>query len=162
MRKTWAPRGQTPILRHRYSRERLSAISALTVSPFRQRLALYFQLHPHNLRSAQVVAFLRVLLRHQRGPVLLLWDTSPTHKSRVTEQFLARQRRLHVEPFPAYAPELNPDEQVWTQLKRAVANGTPDGLAELETMLHRVLGRLQRCPTLLRSCLHASELPWPR
>lgn len=136
--------------------------SALTVSPIRQRLALYFQLHPHNLRSAQVVAFLRVLLRHQRGPVLLLWDTSPTHKSRVPEQFLARQRRLHVEPFPAYAPELNPDEQVWTQLKRAVANGTPDGLAELETMLHRVLGRLQRCPTLLRSYLHASELPWPR
>ena len=147
-------------MRHRYSRQRLSAVSALTVSPIRHRLGLYFRFHPNNIRSAEVMAFLEDLLGHIRGTILLLWDANPPHRSRTTQQFLAQHPRLRVERFPGYAPELNPDEQVWTQLKRAVANGTPPGLRELATMLHRTIGRLRRSQRLLLSCIRGSELPW--
>lgn len=160
VRKTWAPRGQTPILRHRYAHDRLSAIPALTVSPRRRHPALYVQFHPTNIRSPEVVAFLQHLLRHLRGPIVLLWDDSRPHKSHLVERFLDRHPRLPVERFPGYAPELNPDEFVWTQLKRAVANATPDNLSDLGTLLLREILRTRRSQPLLAACITASKLPW--
>ena len=59
MRKTWAPVGHTPIFRHSYSRERISAISAVTVSPSRQRLGLYFRFHSSNITGVEIIGFLR-------------------------------------------------------------------------------------------------------
>ena len=117
------------------------------------------QLHPCNIRSAQLIAFLTDLRRHLRRPIVLLWDKNPTHTSRATQDFLARQRRLQVEPFPAYAPELNPDELVWTQLKRALANGAAGHLAELASRLRRALRHLRCSQPLLASCIRGSELP---
>lgn len=70
---TWAPPGRTPHLRCAGHWTKVSAISALTVSPRRRRIALYARFHAlRNIRSAEVVAFLRRLLRHLRGPVFLL------------------------------------------------------------------------------------------
>lgn len=106
------------------------------------------------------MAFLQNLLRHLRGPIVLLWDDSRPHKSHLVEHFLDRHPRLHVERFPGYAPELNPDEFVWTQLKRAVANATPDNLSDLGTLLLGEILRLRRSQPLLASCITASELPW--
>ena len=110
----------------------------------------------------EVIAFLRYLLRHLRGVVVLLWDSGAIHRHAIVRNFLRKHKRLHVHPFPFYAPELNPDEFVWTQAKRALSNGAPSDIATLETRLRRSIHRIRASQPLLWSCIHASDLPWPR
>jgi transposase len=160
--RTWAPRGQTPILRHFYRRERISAISSLTISPKRRHVALYFRFQGRNINTFDVATFLRHLLRHLRGHVILLWDKARIHRGKPIRNLLDRYPRLHVEWFPGYAPELNPAEFVWTQAKRSLANSSPEGAKELKRMLGGTARRLQRSQRLLWSCIWASALPWKR
>jgi transposase len=160
VRKTWAPVGQTPILRHSYRHDKVSDIFAVTISSLRQWIGLYFQCHRDNINSERVVGFLRLLLRHLRGEVVLLWDGGKIHRNEAVRHYLQRCRRLYVHRFPAYAPELNPDEHIWTQAKQALANSTPNTAAELECHPDGVLFRLQHSPNRLWSCIDAAELPW--
>ncbi len=159
VRRTWAPRGTTPIVRHRYRRDKVSAISAVTVSPRRHRCGLYAHFHCDNITQVEVALFLRLLLRHLAGPIIVLWDGGAIHGGPDVHQLLARHPRLHVERFPAYAPELNPDELVWHYLKGALANGSPDTVDDLLDDLTRVTRQLRRAPTLLRAFIIGSELP---
>ena len=100
VRRTWAPRGRTPIIWHRYRHDRISAISAVTVSFRRQRLGLYFHLHRENISQSEVVLFLRYLLQQIRGPIVLLWDGGSIHTGQEIQVFLAHHPRLHVERLP--------------------------------------------------------------
>jgi transposase len=115
-------------VRHRYRHDRVSAISAVTVSPQRHRCGFYAHLHVDNITHVEVAIFLRLLLRHLRGHIVLLWDGGPIHRGPDVVTLLARHPRLHVERFPAYAPELNPDEWAWSHLKTSLANGRPDDI----------------------------------
>jgi hypothetical protein len=161
VRKTWAPRGQTPVLRHWTRRDKRSVISAITVSPRRRHLGLYFQLHPAvNIRQPAVIAFLRHLLRHLRGPLIILWDGGGPHTGQVLRAWLRRTRRVHLEPFPAYAPELNPDEGIHRLTKRLVANGRPDDLRMLTQRVRGAHRRVGRSQALLRSCVRHAGLPF--
>lgn len=159
VRRTWAPRGKTPLLYHSYRRDRISTISALTVSPCRGRAGLYVAFHRRNITGVEVVEFLRHLQRHLHKPIVLLWDGGSIHRRRLVKDYLADSHtRFHVYRFPAYAPELNPDEYVWTQSKRYLANTTPRDLDELGQDLRRALGRIGRSQQLLKACLHESAL----
>ena len=160
VRKTWAPVGCTPTVRHSYKRDKLSAISAVSVSPTRTRVGLYMHLHEDNITGTEVVVFLRHLLRHLRGPVVLLWDGGSIHKRDDVTAFRRRNPRLTVHRFPAYAPELNPDEVVWTQMKNELANGAPEDLSQLNDQLRRSFTRLYGSQQLLWSCILGSDLPW--
>ena len=162
MARTWAPKGSTPIVRYVYKQDRISAISALAVSPKRRRLALYLHLRTRNLTGLDVRAFLTHLLRHLRGPIVLLWDRGTIHRRREVTQWITAHPRLRVEPFPAYAPELNPAEYVWNQADRALANGAPMDLVQLHSRLQHSVRRIRRSQTLLWSCIYASDLPWTR
>jgi transposase len=162
VRRTWAPRGQTPCLRHRYRHDRLSVCSGLAVSPRRRRLALYLRCRARSLTGLDIRAFLQHLLRHLRGPVDLLWDRGSIHRRREVRTFLADHPRLHVHYFPAYAPELNPAEYVWTRADHELANGVPDDLRELRARRAGATRRLRRSQALLWSCIYASDLPWAR
>ena len=83
VRRTWAPRGHTPLVRHRYRRDKISAISAVTLSARRRRLGLYLHFHPdQNITHVEVARFLRALLRHLRGHVIVLWDGGPIRSTR--------------------------------------------------------------------------------
>ena len=159
VRRTWAPRGQTPIVWHRYRHDKISAISGVTVSAQRHRLGLYLHFHLDNITHMEVAIFLRALLRHLRQQVIVVWDSGPIHNGPEVRAVLRRYPRLHVERFPGYAPELNPDECVWTHLKGALANGRPDTVAELLTTLGRLARKVRRRPALLRSFVTASDLP---
>src|SRR5262249_44526678 len=120
VRRTWAPRGQTPVLHAWDRRDRISAISGITVSPKNRTLNLYFDLLPDNAnaRGEDVVDFLRHLKTHLGGPLTILWDGSRIHdRSRVVQQFLAAHPDIRTERLPAYAPEMNPDELVWAWTK---------------------------------------------
>ena len=120
-------RGHTPIVRHRYQRDKVSAISAVTVSPARRRVGLYLHLHPdENITNVEVAVFLRALLRHLRGHVIVLLDSGSIHKGPAVQALAARCPRLHLAWFPGYAPELNPDEWVWAYFKAKLANGHPE------------------------------------
>jgi transposase len=159
VRRTWAPRGQTPVLRHRYRRDKISTISAVSVSPRRQRCGLYAHFHLDNITQVEVALFLQLLLRHLHGQIILLWDGGSIHNGPAVDAVLARHPRLHVERFPAYAPELNPDEFVWDNLKLRLASGAPENVEELMNDLTHELRCLRHTPTLLRSFIIASELP---
>ena len=112
VRRTWAPRGRTPILRQRTRHHRrVSAIGGLSLSPRRRHLGWYLQFHVDaTIRQEQVLDFLRHLLRHLGGPLIVVWDRLAAHRSRALRQWLRRCRRVHVEYLPGYAPELNPNE----------------------------------------------------
>jgi hypothetical protein len=151
--RTWAPVGRTPVLRHSYRRERLSVIGGLSVSPVRQRLGLYFQIYPWNVTAVEVVQCLAELLRHLRGKVIVVWDGGSIHRDRKVVEFCRQHRRLHLERFPAYAPELNPEEYVWTQSKRKVGNTCPKSRNELLDLVVDALCDIQESPSLLGACL---------
>lgn len=103
--------------------------------------------------------FLRALLRHLRKHVIVVWDGGSIHKGPDVRALLQRCPRLHVERFPGYAPELNPDEFVWTHFKAALANGRPDNLHQLLTTLCRLTAKVRRRPALIRSFVAAADLP---
>jgi transposase len=157
VRRTWAPRGKTPVLHHSYRRDRISTISAVTLSPCRHRVGLFVRFHRKNITGVEVVEFLRALQRHLRRPIVLLWDGGTIHRRKLVQNYLACSR-YHVYRFPAYAPELNPDEYVWTQSKRRLSNATPRDVDELDRDLRQALGRISNSQKLLRACLKESRL----
>lgn len=120
VRRTLAPRGQTPVLDCWDRRDRISAISCLTLSPLVGRPGLYFELLPVNktVHGEEIVAFLAALRRELRGPFTVVWDRSKIHsRSKVVKAWLAEHPQVVVEDFPGYAPTLNPDEWVWSWTK---------------------------------------------
>ena len=159
VRKTWSPRGQTPFHYHWLRHDKVSAISAISVSPKRRRLSLYCRLYEQNINREDVHDFLRDLLRHIPGHLFVLLDNAQIHKGGPIVTLLARSSRLHLVPLPPYAPELNPDEGIWRHLKHALANTRPDNTDDLMNMLSEDLLRLSRSPSLLRGCIHQSDLP---
>jgi len=123
-------------------------------------VALYVRLQTHSFNGLDVRRFLRQLLRHLRGPLVLLWDRGPIHRRREVQEFIQRHPRLHIEPFPAYAPELNPAEYVWCQSDSRLANGAPPDVAHLYRQLRAALQHTRGSQQLLWSCIYASDLPW--
>ena len=148
------------MLRHFDRRDRISAISAISVSPKRRRLNLYFQLHPKNIQQQEVRSFLRHLLRHLRGHLFVLWDGGRPHTGGLVKELARRVPRLHLLRFPGYAPELNPDEGIWCLAKRQLANGCPKDLSELTASLSNVLQSIRRSRRHLRACITHSGLPF--
>lgn len=162
VRRTWAPQGQTPILRQRTnSHKKVSVIGTLTVTPRRDQVGFCFRLHPDtNINTAKVEAFLAQLDKHLPGPIVLLWDRFGPHKSRQMMAFLAKHPDLHPEFFPPYAPELNPTERVWGYLKiNPMANAPAYALADLTCATRRHARSLQRKERLLRAFLRHTKLP---
>ncbi len=160
-RRTWAPQGQTPIVRYSYRHDRISAIAALTVSARRHHMGLYVRFQQNNFKAPDVVNFLRMLLQHLRGNVVLLWDGASIHKGPFVAELRRRYPRLHVEPFPGYAPELNPTEYVWGDFKGHDANSLPLNKQDIRQKLHANTRRVRRSQAKLRSFVLASELPSP-
>jgi hypothetical protein len=123
-----------PVFFHLYKKDKIWAISSLAVSPKRKRLALLIQFHRRDLSGLDVRAFLKELLKHIRGALVLLWDRATIHRRKSVRDFLARHPRLQVEYFPAYAPELNPAEYVWNPTDHMLCNRPPEDWEELKGM----------------------------
>lgn len=151
--------GHTPIVRYNYKHDRISALAALSVSALRKRMGLYLRFQSRNFCAADVASFLRQLLGHLRGPVILLWDNGRIHKGPFITQLRKAHPRLHIEPFPGYAPELNPVEQVWNDFKAHTANSLLRNPRHLRSTLHNNTRRVCRSQEKLRSFIAASDLP---
>ena len=117
MAKTYAPKGKTPLLRHKLSREHLSVMSAIP-----ENCRIYVQIQKESFKGNNVVEFLRHLSRHIKDAIMLIWDGCSIHKSKDVKKFLAEENngKNHLETLPKYSPELNPDESIWHYLKCVV------------------------------------------
>jgi transposase len=146
---TYAPVGETPVLHEWLTRDHLSAISAVTPEG-----ALRMQVYEEAITGAHVVRFLQHLARRlPGGKFWLFWDGAPIHRSRTVQAYLAAAPpgRFRVEQLPGYAPELNPDEGVWDQLKEhELANVSCLDLRQLRAELRAATQRLQRQPEVVR------------
>jgi transposase len=154
--RTYAPVGHTPILEEWWTRDHLSAISA--ISPEGK---LYFRCQEGALNSADVVAFLEHLLREVPGRLVLIWDGAPIHRSHVIKDFLTTgaAQRLHLERLPAYAPELNPGEGLWQQLKGVeLRNVCCFNLPHLRRELRDAVKRVRRKPRLIKGFFDGAQL----
>ncbi len=150
MSRTYAPCGQTPVLRAPLTHDHLSVIGGVTADG-----RLFSHIQEESYRGPAVVAFLRQLLRQIPGKVLVIWDGAPIHRCQPIKEFLAAgaARRLQLEQLPGYAPELNPAEGVWNLLKRReLKNRCCQDLEELRWELGLALRRLRRRRHLLIAC----------
>lgn len=143
--RTWAPKGETPVLQYHFNWHKLSVIAGITWREF------YVQLHEGSIKAPQVIQFITHLCRHIRGRLLLLLDRLPAHRSRLVRDFVAATRgRIELEFLPAYAPELNPTEYIWAHLKtHELPNYCPKTLWDLGATARRALRRMRRRPSLI-------------
>jgi transposase len=163
LKRTWAPRGQTPTLRTSVQHhQRANVIGALLITPKARRLKLRTQLYQRTVTGEQVLDFLRQLLRQVRGPIVLVWDNAPIHNRKKVQAFIEAHPRLQVYCFPTCAPELNPVEHVWAQVTDYLSNTAPEDFQCLCRLIRSALRRSRRSQTRLWSCIHASALPWKR
>lgn len=138
--RTYAPRGETPELRYRFW-DHLSVISAITPQG-----KLYTMTQEQAFKGPDIVRFLKHLLQHISGKLLVVWDRLPAHRGKVVKAFLREggTKRIHLAQLPSYAPDLNPDEGVWNYLKRVeLKNVCCHDLHELRTELCKAIARLR-------------------
>src|SRR5277367_1149640 len=162
VRRTWGPTGHTPELFTPDRRDRISAISGITLSPQRLRLNFYFTLLPDNknAKAKDVVGFLRRLKQQLGGPFTVLWDGSNTHsRARGVKAYLAKHPEIVAETLPAYAPEINPDENVWSWTKYGrLANLAAQDTRELRERIEQEFAVLRKERGYLDSFIQDAEL----
>ncbi len=132
---TWAPQGETPVVEvtgRRFSVNMLSAVGTVTASVFRE--------------------FLKRLLIGAKPPVFVIVDGHSVHKARLVRTFVEEQAgRLKLFHLPPYSPQLNPDEQVWGQVKRRVSRCLVQSREDMKKLALGVLRRIQKLPELVKS-----------
>src|SRR5450755_1568256 len=163
VRRTLAPRGQTPILVCSYKHDRISVVSAITLSPRALGVGLHFMLlgKNENFHGEEVVLFLRQLKGEVGGPWTIVWDRNQIHsKSRVVKAWLAKHPEVVVEDFPSHAPDSNPDEEVWSWTKYGrLCNLAPADVEELRQHVWDALVELRNQPQLLTSFILHARVP---
>jgi transposase len=145
---TWAPVGETPIVRTTGTRNSVNLISAVTT-----RGVLRFSVYEGKFESATFINFCKRLMHDTAGPVFLIVDGHPVHRSEAIKDFVDCTRgRLHLFRLPPYSPELNPDEWVWKNVKadRIGRAGTNMADGDLRSKALAALHRLQKFPLLIR------------
>ncbi len=163
MRSTWAPRGRTPVLGHRFNWQRVSIAAALCFGSDGGGCRLAFHVQPGSYNTERLIGVLqelRVFLGGQKATVL--WDGLPAHRSKAMTAWIAGQRDwLVVERLPGYAPELNPTEALWSNLKGRggeLAYLAGDTLEEVIGAARQGIERVRRTPHLPYSFLRHSGL----
>ena len=157
VRRTWAPQGKTPVMYSWDRHERLSVIGALSVSPKRGRIGLYFKAQERNVTADDTEVFLRKVQRHLRRGLIVVMDRWSVHRK--AAEALEGDGRFEIEWLPAYAPDLNPVDKLWGHTKyHDLGNYIPEDLLDLEVELRCSMDTTRDRPELLRSFFHAAGL----
>jgi transposase len=155
---TWAPSGKTPILKttgRRFGLNLLSAVSA--------RGDFRFMVQEGSVTAEVFREFLKRLLQGAKQPIILVVDGHPIHKAKLVKEFVEQQQgRLKLVFLPPYAPQLNPDEQVWGYIKPQVAKQIPQNKEELKFLIMSTMRRLQKLPALVKSFFRHPECRYAR
>jgi len=153
--KTYAPRGETPILDEWQTRDHLSVMAGVTLTG-----QVFSLVRPTSLNGLHSIAFLLHLGRAVGDRLLVIWDGSPIHRRAEVQAFVAEAGgKIHLEPLPAYAPDLNPVEWLWKHLKKdELGNLACLDLEQLHLELHLALGRVRKRRALIRSFFKGAGL----
>ena len=160
VRRTWAPKGQTPVIRSTGSWKNRTAVGMIACDADGKKPRLFVRILRKSARSPDFVTTLKHLRRHVQGKVFLIWDGLGGHWSKAVKEHIHTNRSwLTAFRFPAYAPELNPVEGVWSASKsKDFANFCPRDVLDLEARIKKSRARIQRNPDLLSGCLKGSGL----
>ena len=152
--KTWAPKGETPVLQYSFNWQQLSLMAG--VSFWR----LYFRFFHGAIKGPQIVEFLKALKDTIGDKLLIIWDGLPAHRSRLVRNYVeSLEGQIQLERLPAYAPEINPAEYVFGYAKqRELANLCVDTIAEVRDYASRRLKSMQRRPKLIRAFWQQAHL----
>jgi DDE superfamily endonuclease len=167
--RTWAPRGHTPTVTVSGRRGRKLSIAGLAAYRTGHRPRLIYRLMTHTGRKgapksfteAHFAALLDAAHQQLGGPILLIWDGLPQHKSARMRALIAARRWLRVYPLPALAPELNPTETVWSSLKRSMANLAPGSIKDLTRITRNRIKSMQYQPDLITGFFTSTGLRPP-
>lgn len=162
IRRTWARKGQTPIICHSFSWHKLSMNAALVYRWDGRPVNLYFEIIPGSYDQHRMVDFLDSLRRQLRNrPMILIWDGLPAHKTNVVKDYLDEHPNTTVVPLPPYSPNLNPVEFLWANVKgRELANYVPDGLDDLCRQACSGIKRVYQHASLLGGFARGAGLPF--
>ncbi|HKB37727.1 MAG TPA: IS630 family transposase [Gemmataceae bacterium] len=162
VRRTFAPRGKTPVNRVADPHARISVIGAITVDPRRQRVGLVYNMlgDNANFRGPGIAYFVRTLQAEIGGPLTILWDRITIHSCEQVEQCLRGASGVVAEAFPPYAPKLNPADGIWGYIKYGrLPNCSPSDLDLLRATITAELDRLRQEEEFLRSFIRHTKLP---
>ncbi|WP_405102961.1 IS630 family transposase [Micromonospora sp. NBC_01412] len=159
--RTWGRRGETPVIPvSGKGSGRVSIAGLVCVKPGRRSRLIYRTIthrgRKNERRSFAETDYIALLdTAHQQlgGPIVLVWDNLNTHVSAAMRQMINGRDWLHVIRLPAYAPDLNPTEQVWSHLKRSIGNLAVRGVDHLQATIKNRLKRIQYRADLLDSFL---------
>ena len=159
VRRTWAEKGKTPILDHWHRYDRCTVITALVLSPMRKRVRMFFQILDHNAKAEDFSWFLEYLHREVQRKLWVVWDNLPAHDKaeRIVEE--TNCDWIHFERLPAYAPQVNPVEHVWTTAKWGrMANNSPEDAGLLRTQVNTTLQTQSNESQLLKAHFRWAQL----
>lgn len=136
-------------------------MGAITISPVRRHVNLYLKYYARRaVNRFDVIEFFRSLMRHTFGPIIIVADRGNIHRAREVKEFIAKVGRIQLEHLPAYAPDLNPVECVWANLKAArLANFCPGGLSELINGVTSAGLSISQDRALIRAFVRGAGLP---
>ena len=161
VRRTWAPKGETPVLIHAFNWSKISVSAAIGYRWDGRRCRLFSQTLAGSYDSETLIGFLKALKRQLRGQkIILVWDGLPGHKSRIMNEYLLTQHSwLTVERLPGYAPDLNPVETLWSNLKgQELANRCAKDLSEVAGAVRGGMERVRKSPRLTLAFLEHTGL----
>lgn len=161
VRRTWGMRGQTPIIRSSGSWKNISATGIVATDPRLKKPRELCTFKRGSIRKEDTLNTLKHLARHIKGTIALLWDGLAQHRSKIVKEYLKKHkdRFVVVERFPAYAPELNPQEYIWASSKtRDMANFCSKTFDDFEFTAKKSIKRIQRSPDIIRGALYKSGL----
>lgn len=157
LQRTWGARGCTPVVQTSGQRQAVNAISAVNAKG-----AFWFQVYVERMDSERFIEFLKGFMRGRRKPVMLVVDRHPAHRSaKVARHVQALKGRLEIHFLPGYAPDLNPDEFVWNQVRHNGTSKKP--LKKNESLRERVekdLEDIKKDPALVRSFFRAQSVSY--
>ena len=159
--RTFAPRGQPPVIKISDPHGRISVIGAISISPKRKHLSFLHQLLPDNanFRADSVVQYVSAVCRRLSGPITFVCDACPIHCTKLMLAFLERHGSVEIEEFPPYAPELNPVDRAWGYIKHGrLANYAPCSLTELRKSLNSEFRALKRRQDVIAWCIRKPGL----
>jgi transposase len=155
--KTWAAKGKTPIIKVPGKRQTVSAASAVN-----SKGAFWFATYKGGMNASLFLAMLKTILRGRRKPLFLVLDSLPAHKAKIVDDYVKGTKgKLELYFLPGYAPELNPDELVWSYVKRTGTAKRP--LASHECLQDRIeadLLSLKKNRGLIRSFFRAPDVAY--
>lgn len=157
--KTWGVRGQTPVVHRPGQRQSISAASAVNANG-----AFWFCTYEGALNAELFVELLRKMMHYRKKPVHLVLDSLPAHKKAMVRDYVTSIKgKLTLHFLPGYAPDLNPDELVWSHVKRTGTARRPLQKGEkLRERIEEQLAKLQKMPRLVRSFFQAPSVAYIR